>query len=99
MVAGRGFRKLRRAGIKVRVGVLEDECRALIEVFRQIHHARLPFVTLKLAATLDGKIAAASGDARWISGEDSRADGASHAQRGGRGRRWHRARLRPTIRN
>lgn len=72
LVAGRGFRKLRRAGIKVRVGVLEDECRALIESFSKFITRRLPFVTLKLAATLDGKIAAASDDARWISGEDSR---------------------------
>jgi diaminohydroxyphosphoribosylaminopyrimidine deaminase/5-amino-6-(5-phosphoribosylamino)uracil reductase len=72
LVAGRGFRKLKRAGIKVRIGVLENECRALIESFSKFITRRLPFVTLKLAATLDGKIAAASGDARWISGEDSR---------------------------
>lgn len=72
LVSGRGFRKLRSAGIRVRVGVLEDECRALIEGFAKFITRRLPFVILKLAATLDGKIAAASGDARWISGEESR---------------------------
>ena len=73
--AGRGTRlsqAQRRAGIQVRVGVLENECRALIEAFAKFITRRLPFVTLKLAATLDGKIATASGDARWISGEDSR---------------------------
>ena len=72
LVAGRGFRQLRRAGIKVRVGVLEKECRVLIEAFAKFITRRVPFVTLKLAATLDGRIAAASGDARWISGEKSR---------------------------
>lgn len=72
LVAGRGFRQLRRAGVKVRVGVLENECRALIESFAKFITRRLPFVTLKLAATLDGRIAAVSGDARWISGEESR---------------------------
>lgn len=72
LVAGRGFRQLRRAGIKVRVGILEADCRALIEAFAKFITRRIPFVTLKLAATLDGRIAAAGGDARWISGEKSR---------------------------
>jgi diaminohydroxyphosphoribosylaminopyrimidine deaminase/5-amino-6-(5-phosphoribosylamino)uracil reductase len=71
-VAGRGFRLLRRAGIRVRVGIQETECRALIEPFAKFITRQLPFVTLKLAATLDGKIASASGDARWISNEASR---------------------------
>ena len=66
------FASSERAGIKVRVGVLENECRALNESFSKYITRRLPFVTLKLAATLDGKIAAVTGDARWISGEDSR---------------------------
>ena len=72
LVAGRGFRQLRRAGIKVRAGVLEKECRYLIEGFAKYITRGMPFVTLKLAATLDGRIAAANGDARWISGEKSR---------------------------
>ncbi len=72
LVAGRGFRQLRRAGIEVRVGVLEEECRALIESFARYITRRVPFVILKLAVTLDGRIAAASGDARWISGDQSR---------------------------
>lgn len=73
LVAGRGFSLLRRAGIDVRVGLLEEECRALIEAFAKFITKRRPFVTLKLAASLDGKIATATGDARWISGEASRA--------------------------
>ncbi len=72
-VAGRGFDKLRRAGIKVQVGACETECRQLLEAFSKFITRRIPFVTLKLAATLDGKIATASGDSRWISGPASRA--------------------------
>jgi diaminohydroxyphosphoribosylaminopyrimidine deaminase/5-amino-6-(5-phosphoribosylamino)uracil reductase len=72
LVAGKGFRQLRHAGIQVRLGLLEQECRTLNESFIKYITRRLPFVTLKLAASLDGKIAAASGDARWISSEDSR---------------------------
>jgi diaminohydroxyphosphoribosylaminopyrimidine deaminase/5-amino-6-(5-phosphoribosylamino)uracil reductase len=72
LVAGRGFRQLRRAGINVRVGVLGEECRSLIEGFAKFITRGLPLVTLKLAATLDGRIAAKGGDARWISGEKSR---------------------------
>ena len=72
LVAGRGFQKLRRAGIKVRFGLCPEECAQLIEAFAKFITQRRPFVTLKLAATLDGKIATASGDSRWISGERSR---------------------------
>jgi diaminohydroxyphosphoribosylaminopyrimidine deaminase / 5-amino-6-(5-phosphoribosylamino)uracil reductase len=72
LVGGKGFRKLKRAGIKVRVGLLEQECRTLNEAFIKYITRRLPFVTLKLAASLDGKIATVTGDARWISSEDSR---------------------------
>jgi diaminohydroxyphosphoribosylaminopyrimidine deaminase / 5-amino-6-(5-phosphoribosylamino)uracil reductase len=73
LVGGRGFARLRRAGIRVRSGLFEEECRALNEAFVKFITRRLPFVTLKLAASLDGKIATATGDARWISGADSRA--------------------------
>jgi len=72
LVAGKGFQQLRRAGIRVRAGILEEECRRLNEAFVKYITRRLPFVTLKLAASLDGKIAAVTGDARWISSEDSR---------------------------
>ncbi|HET7006694.1 MAG TPA: bifunctional diaminohydroxyphosphoribosylaminopyrimidine deaminase/5-amino-6-(5-phosphoribosylamino)uracil reductase RibD [Candidatus Binatia bacterium] len=73
LVAGRGFQQLRRAGIKVRSGLCQVESLQLIEPFAKFITKRLPFVTVKLAATLDGKIATATGDARWISGEPSRA--------------------------
>jgi diaminohydroxyphosphoribosylaminopyrimidine deaminase / 5-amino-6-(5-phosphoribosylamino)uracil reductase len=72
LVGGKGFRKLKRAGINVRVGLLEQECRTLNEAFIKYITRQLPFVTLKLAASLDGKIATMTGDARWISSEDSR---------------------------
>ncbi len=72
LVGGRGFRALKRAGIRVRSGLLEQECRALNEGFIKYITRRLPFVTLKLAASLDGKIATVTGDARWISSEASR---------------------------
>ena len=73
LVAGRGFARLRRAGIRVRSGLFNEECRALNEAFVKFITRRLPFVTLKLAASLDGKIATIAGDARWISGAHSRA--------------------------
>lgn len=73
LVAGRGFQQLRRAGIEVRSGACQSECAALIEAFGKFISKRIPFVTLKLATTFDGKIATASGDSRWISGEPSRA--------------------------
>ncbi|MPZ75541.1 MAG: bifunctional diaminohydroxyphosphoribosylaminopyrimidine deaminase/5-amino-6-(5-phosphoribosylamino)uracil reductase RibD [Deltaproteobacteria bacterium] len=72
LVAGKGFSELGRAGIRVRTGILEDECRILNEAFAKFITRRLPFVTLKLAASLDGKIATMTGDARWISGPTSR---------------------------
>ncbi len=73
LVAGRGIKKLRRAGIKVEVGLCAAECRSLLEAFTKFITKRLPFVTLKLAASLDGKIATASGDSKWVSDEASRA--------------------------
>jgi diaminohydroxyphosphoribosylaminopyrimidine deaminase/5-amino-6-(5-phosphoribosylamino)uracil reductase len=72
LVAGQGIRDLRRAGIAVETGLLEEECRALNEAFIKYITRGMPFVTLKLAASLDGKIATLSGDSRWISGEQSR---------------------------
>ncbi len=71
-VRGRGLAILRRAGIKVTVGVLEDECRRLNEGFITRVTRRRPFVLLKLAMSLDGRIATASGDSKWISSEPAR---------------------------
>ena len=73
LVAGQGFARLRRAGIRVRSGLFGDECRTLNEAFVKFITRRLPFMTLKLAASLDGKIATVTGVARWISGPQSRA--------------------------
>ena len=72
LVRGRGLRRLRRAGIAVEAGVLREECERLNEDFACFIRTGRPFVTLKLAASLDGRIAAASGDSHWISGEQSR---------------------------
>lgn len=71
--AGRGFRILEDAGIEVRVGVLRQTCEELIEPFAMLQSAGRPFVTLKLACSLDGRIADASGRSRWITGEAARA--------------------------
>jgi diaminohydroxyphosphoribosylaminopyrimidine deaminase/5-amino-6-(5-phosphoribosylamino)uracil reductase len=71
-VHGNGIEKLIRAGIEVRVGSLGDACRKLNEAFCKYIVEGKPFVILKMAATLDGKIAARDGDSKWISGEASR---------------------------
>jgi diaminohydroxyphosphoribosylaminopyrimidine deaminase/5-amino-6-(5-phosphoribosylamino)uracil reductase len=72
-VAGRGLAELRAAGIPAEAGLLEAEARRLNEAFFHFHATRRPFVTLKAAMTLDGKIATRTGDSRWITGEKARA--------------------------
>jgi diaminohydroxyphosphoribosylaminopyrimidine deaminase/5-amino-6-(5-phosphoribosylamino)uracil reductase len=71
-VSGRGFKRLRRAGVRVDVGLLEGECRELNAPFCKCISTRKPFVILKAAVSLDGKVATRSGDSRWISSEESR---------------------------
>ena len=72
-VSGRGIARLKEAGIEVAAGVLAEEAAALNEgFFRRIQQGR-PLVTLKLASTLDGRIATAQGESRWITGEPARA--------------------------
>ena len=71
-VAGRGIARLRRAGIRVETGLLEAECRELHRGFLSVWERGRPFVTLKLATSLDGRIATASGESRWISSPESR---------------------------
>ncbi len=72
LVAGRGFEILRSAGIEVEVGILEDEACRLNEIFLKWVTKKLPFVTLKFACSLDGKIATSTGESQWISCEASR---------------------------
>jgi diaminohydroxyphosphoribosylaminopyrimidine deaminase / 5-amino-6-(5-phosphoribosylamino)uracil reductase len=73
-IDGRGFEMLRDAGIEVEVGPSAQAAARLIEPFAKWITSKIPFVTLKLAASLDGKVAAPDGTSRWISGEESRAD-------------------------
>ena len=72
---GRGLALLRRAGIRVESGVLARECTALNEAFNHWIIYRRPLVTVKAAMTLDGKIATACGESKWITGESARAYG------------------------
>ena len=72
VVAGRGVRRLRRAGIQVCVGVLEAECREQHRGFLSVCEHGRPFVILKLAGTLDGRIATAGGESRWITSAPAR---------------------------
>ncbi len=71
-VNGRGFARLREAGIAVEVGLLEDDARRLNGPFVKLHVSGRPLVTLKAAASADGMIAAAGGSSRWITGEPAR---------------------------
>ena len=73
--AGRAFRILQRAGIKVVHGILADECAQLNEAFNHWIVRGTPFVTVKAAMTLDGKIATADGESKWITGVQARAFG------------------------
>ena len=72
LVAGRGIEKIRNAGIPVVTGVLAEESIALNEVFMKYIVTKRPFVVLKAAMSLDGKIATADGESQWISCEASR---------------------------
>lgn len=74
LVAGGGNARLRDAGIHVVEDVLRDECDALNPIFFHYIQTKRPYVVAKWAMTLDGKIATRTGDARWVSGEASRAD-------------------------
>lgn len=74
-VAGKGFKILEDAGIHVEYGFLQDELRKQNEVFFKWIEHKKPFIVLKAAMTLDGKIATAIGQSKWITNETSRAYG------------------------
>lgn len=74
LVSGRGIEQLKLAGIEVSVGVLQKEAEYLNRAFFHFIKYGSPYVTLKAATTLDGRLASDCGDSKWISSESSRAD-------------------------
>lgn len=73
LVAGKGIRILRERGVEVAEGVLREECDRLNEIFFHYIQSGRPFVVMKYAMTMDGKIAAYTGASRWVTGEEARA--------------------------
>ncbi len=71
-VNGKGVKKLKSSGIQVEVGLLNQEAKRLNEVYLKYITTRIPFVILKVAQTLDGKIATLNGNSKWITSETSR---------------------------
>jgi diaminohydroxyphosphoribosylaminopyrimidine deaminase/5-amino-6-(5-phosphoribosylamino)uracil reductase len=71
-VSGKGIREIEEAGIEVISGVLEEKARRLNEWYVKYINTKRPFVILKVAMTLDGKIATKQGQSKWITGEESR---------------------------
>lgn len=72
-VSGRGFANLREAGVEVCTGLLGEEAARLNEAYIHFMRTGRPYIHLKLAVSLDGKVATRTGDSRWIAGEESRA--------------------------
>ncbi len=72
LVAGRGLARLKSAGLEVHCGVMEEEARKLNEVFIKYITSGMPFVVMKAAVSLDGKIATREGDSQWITGPEAR---------------------------
>ena len=73
LVAGKGFRMLREHGVEVIPRFLKEECDAINDVFFHYIRTGMPFVAMKYAMTMDGKIACRTGDSRWVTGEEARA--------------------------
>ncbi len=72
LVSGKGLRFLKAQGVNIFQDVLKEECMKLNESFMKVMNTGMPFVIMKTAMSLDGKIATRSGDSRWISGERAR---------------------------
>jgi len=71
-VNGKGVEILRKAGISVKFGLLEDETKYQNEIFFKHIKSKMPFICVKIASSIDGKLAISSGDSKWITGLDSR---------------------------
>lgn len=80
LVAGKGVEQLRANGVEVETGVLKDECDAVNQVFFHFIRTHTPYVVMKYAMTMDGKIATRTGASRWVTGEIARRR--VHADRG-----------------
>lgn len=74
LVAGKSIEKLKQHGIEVVVGVKEEECKKINEIFIKYITSKIPFVVLKSGMSLDGKIATFTGESKWITSKDSRED-------------------------
>ena len=72
VVSGKGVKILEENNIQVTVGILEDECHHLIKIFRKYITKHTPYVFMKYAMTMDGKIATKTKQAKWITGEEAR---------------------------
>ncbi len=72
LVSGKGLARLAEAGVKVKEGVLEDKARKLNEAFIKYISTGMPYVSVKVAMSLDGKIGTKTGDSHWITGEKAR---------------------------
>lgn len=72
LVAGKGVQILKEQGIEVKTGILEEECLKLNEVFFHYIQTGIPYVVMKYAMTLDGKIACHTGDSKWVTGKSAR---------------------------
>ncbi|MBN2444567.1 MAG: bifunctional diaminohydroxyphosphoribosylaminopyrimidine deaminase/5-amino-6-(5-phosphoribosylamino)uracil reductase RibD [Spirochaetales bacterium] len=72
LVAGKGIEELEKAGISVTVGVMEESAKKLNEIFCKYITTGMPYITMKTAVTLDGKIATYKGISKWITGESAR---------------------------
>ena len=70
--SGKGVQELRRGKIEIETGICEEEAKKVNEAFFKFMKKRIPFVTVKVASSLDGKIATSSGESKWITGEKSR---------------------------
>src|SRR3989338_3881146 len=72
LVSGKGMRFLKKAGVQVRVGILNKECEALNKDFNFWMRKKMPYVIVKVAQSLDGKIATKTGESQWITGSAAR---------------------------